>query len=160
MNCRRNQGDVCRSSREQTPKFTIERAAEKLGVDSRTLRRYEAGETEVPEDILIAMSKIYGDPLLPWNYWTRSSLIAKHYGMKPFEENNVYAAALSAADDLNQLSQRRERFIEIMKDACVIENEHNDFREIDATAADCAKKMIYLRFVAAKKEKTATAMAV
>lgn len=152
-------GNICRKSRERAGK-SVEASAGFVEVSTRMIHQYESGDSEVPEAKLLKMAECYGDPLLPYNYWAMTSEIAKHYGFGPFEEDNVYAAALGAADDFNQLSQKRERFIEIMKDALVIGEEHDDFSEIDKTTADCAKKMIFLRFIATRKEKTATAMAV
>jgi transcriptional regulator with XRE-family HTH domain len=49
-------------------RLSREEAAHRLHVGSRTLASYELGETLVPPDVVMGMSRVYDDPTLPADY--------------------------------------------------------------------------------------------
>lgn len=59
--------------------LTAEEAIEKIHVGRRTLFSYEAGETIPPADVVLEMSKAYGDPYLTQNYCREFCAIGNAY---------------------------------------------------------------------------------
>lgn len=157
MNCQK--GDVCKRSRERSGLKSNE-AAQEFNISTRTLDRYEAGEYDIPEDVLIQMSKTYHDPFLPWNYLVLTNPIAQYYGLKPFEEASFSTVALRIINGLNIISREREEFAEITADEKVDSEEDPRFTEIISTVESVSQGMAFLKLINAAKEKTTFAKAV
>ena len=57
--------------------LTQEQASEKLCISGRSLINYETGKTNVPDDIVNKMTKIYNAPVLGY-YWLRNTQTGKN----------------------------------------------------------------------------------
>jgi len=152
-------GDLCRKSREQA-NVSIPVIAEFLKLSTRMIDFYEAGESPVPDDKLLKMAELYGDPLLPWNYWTINSPIAKHYGFKPFTDKTIYSAAIEAGNSFNVISRDREDFMVIMEDGRIDDNERPKYEEIVGASKKASLAVLFLDLILNRKEKTALQEAV
>ncbi|MDR1688303.1 MAG: helix-turn-helix domain-containing protein [Clostridiales bacterium] len=58
--------------------ITQERAAELLGVSTRSLCDYENDHMKVPNDIAASMAEIYNNPMLEWLHLRENSAISKY----------------------------------------------------------------------------------
>lgn len=142
MNCQ--SGAICKKARIRS-NIIADNASLELNLSSRMLGRYEAGEYVVPEDILLKMAELYNDPLLPWNYWAASSLVAQCYGIKPIDDANFSAVALRVVNGLNKLSNKREDFAEIVADEKIELKEKVEFEEISAMIENLSRGVTFLR---------------
>lgn len=145
-------GNLCRRSRERSGK-RIEATADFLEVSTRMINLYESGESKVLETKLLKMAEFYSDPLLPYNYWATNSLIAKHYGFKPYEQKSVFEATIEAGNSFNVISHEREEFMAIMEDGEIGSNERGKYEEIVKATRKSSMAVLFLDVLVNQKEK-------
>jgi transcriptional regulator with XRE-family HTH domain len=64
---------------EVRPRLSIERAADALGIDDRTLWNYETGANTPSPEVALAMSRLYSRPELTHRYCNEVCAIGKAY---------------------------------------------------------------------------------
>ena len=108
--------------------LTQEAAAELLHVTPRRLSEYESGRIRVPDDIALAMSEAYGDPLLIYRH-----LRQRGPGVIPeVARQNLSCAALDLLSRLRGFGTRHQddRLMEIARGDVVHEWDRDDFTAI------------------------------
>ena len=102
--------------------YTIEQAAAKIFVDSRTLSNYENGNTVPPPDALNKMSEIYNDPALRRYYCSKICEIGKkdHVFTRP---KNLYSSGYKLINANEKLQEVRETLFKILADGKVDDDE-------------------------------------
>lgn len=89
--------------------LSIEEAAYKLNVATRTLSNYECGQTVPPSEVVLAMSRVYGEPFVTQLYCKECCAIGKAYSYEVL--NNVN---LSLESVLISLQEELEEAIEVL----------------------------------------------
>ena len=79
--------------------FTQERAAERLHISDRLLRRYESGEIRPPDDIVYNMVEIYNDQRLAVEHLRQSSRVAAEL-LPPVDDVPLQTVAIRAFNDI------------------------------------------------------------
>ena len=151
-------GVICRKSRERAG-IDMDQAAELINSSCRMLSRYEYGESTVPEDKILKMSEIYQDPLLPWNYWASTSLIAQHYGIKPMPDIDFPTVALRVIRGVHMVSKEKDICTEILGDAVIDRDELPKFTELVNEIEEISREMTFLKLTSQEKVKEKTTFA-
>jgi transcriptional regulator with XRE-family HTH domain len=119
-----NRYKVCRTAAG----ITQERAAELLGVASRTMSDYENGHARVPDDIVATMAEIYKSPLLAWWHLQQTSILGKYLPdiVMPQTHGDMAFQLILAKDDLEPTVKTIKS---IMANGRIDDHEQGDFNE-------------------------------
>jgi transcriptional regulator with XRE-family HTH domain len=159
---KKQQDSIYRDARKKR-NISLETAAEMLGVSTRTLAYYEGGEVPTPADTVVAMSKLYNDPLLMPQHCRVVCAIGKVCTLD-VRNINPYQLTVQFVKEFNDVHDRMKRFIEIISDGEVQDSEIPDWLDILRDIEELEQKAAQLRFLSmARRRKTgetATAIAV
>ena len=121
---------IIREGRERTG-LSQEQLAEKLNMDPRTLRRYESGEFEVPNDTMQKVADLAGDSLLMYRHLKDKYHIRDDI-MPPVRPVPLAVAVLHLLAELRKLekTQTATRLLELADDGVIDPGEKADFSMI------------------------------
>jgi transcriptional regulator with XRE-family HTH domain len=158
----RQQGSIYRDARKKR-NISLEKAAEMFNLSTRTLSYYESGDMPVPADIVVAMSKLYNDPLLMPQHCRMACPIGK-ICILDIGETNSYQLTVQFVKEFQDVQDRLKRFIEILSDGEVQDIEKPDWMDILRNIEELEQKAAQLRFLnmtrRRKYNETATGIAV
>lgn len=109
--------------------LSIQEAAFRLHIGSRTLVSYENGYTLMPPDVVIKAAEVYNEPLLCARYCTESCPIGQVF-TQPVEVRSLAEAVLSLMKEYNDIQEMRNKLIEVAADGVITEDELPIFRKI------------------------------
>lgn len=149
--------------------LSIEAAAFRLHIGSRTLINYENCHTLVPPEIVLKMAEIYREPTLTARYCAENCPIGQAYS-QPVEIKNLAESVLALIKEYNDVREIRDSLIELAADGIISEDELPEFRKILDELLDLEQKIEALKLWAAsylpigemirrRKEKAAIAAA-
>ena len=127
--------------------FTQERAAELLGVATRTLQAWERGESAVPNIRVLAMVDIYGAPSLALEHLRFTNVIA--YELLPAAREIPVAQAvcqLMAAVRRLESIHAGDQLLEIAADGKVDDLERADYDQLLIELEPVVAAVMALRF--------------
>lgn len=136
-------------------------ALESLHIDYETLGKYERGQLTPPDDTVIAMARVYNDPILKLEHLFEKNPIGRSLGWK-IDRTELSQCTLGFLGRFNEVAAERDNLISIVSDGAVDDNEQTEFSLIMAKSDRLAQEAIRLRFAAMYqiKEKTALPQAV
>ncbi len=125
----RENKNIYQISRERAG-LTREAAAERLEfITAARIEKIESERSDVHPEEVLAMAKVYDNPLLRNAYCTQECPIGKKYMVRA-EEKSLSQITLEMVVTLNNLMNERDRLMEITVDGTVTEDEERDFRAI------------------------------
>ena len=129
--------------------FTQERAAERLHISDRLLRRYESGEIRPSDDIVYHMVEIYNDQRLAVEHLRQGSRMAADL-IPPVEDLPLQAVAIRAFNDIADImaAQPERKLLRIAEDGVISEEERPVLDEVMAVFSRLAKLYTQLRIAA------------
>lgn len=129
--------------------FTQERAAERLHISDRLLRRYESGEIRPPDDIVYNMVEIYNDQRLAVEHLRQSSRVAADL-IPPVEDLPLQTVAIRAFNDIADIlaDQPERKLLRIAEDGVISADERPVLDEVMAVFSRLAKLYTELRIAA------------
>jgi len=104
-----------------------EEAAFKLHVGTRTLAKYEAGETVPPPEVVLAMSRLYKIPWLTQHYCKQNCAIGKAYSYEVLNAVNLDLASVILK--LTGEMKEAEAVLAKMLELAVNKNSRSDFSD-------------------------------
>ena len=128
--------------------LTQETAAIELNIPRRSLVNYENGTTFVPDDIAVAMSKLYQVPIIRY-LWLKNTLCGQC--LLDFEEKNLSESILGLAVKLNESNSHLNDLMLIGSDGRIDTNEKPKYTLILDTFRQLAKDILSLNFCSIKK---------
>ena len=129
-------------------KMTQEAAAIELNVPRRSLVNYESGFTAVPDDIAVAMSKLYNAPIIRY-LWLRNTLCGQF--LLEVEEKDLAENILSLAVWFNNSRTCMDELLAIGADGYIDIKEMSKYTQILDTFRQLAKDILSLNFHQNKK---------
>lgn len=129
--------------------LSIEAAAFKLHIGSRTLINYENGHTLVPPEIVLKMAEVYGQPVLTAKYCADYCPIGQVYAY-PLVDKDLATIVLGFLKEHNDVRLIRSRLIEIAADGLITEEEIPEFEAILNELLDLEQKIEELKLWAAR----------
>ena len=131
--------------------LTQDQMAEELHIDPRTLRRYESGEAETPDDVMLRISELAGCQMLLYQHFKTKYRIADDM-MPGVTELPLAQAAVTLLSELAALEEAKaaSRLLALAKDGVIDATEKKDFEFIMEKLDGVVKAVMLLRF--AKKE--------
>ena len=111
--------------------MTQEQLAEYLRIDPRTLRRYETGELPTPDNVMLDVAELAGQPLLLHRHYKSKYGISDEI-LPPVETMPLAVAVVNLLSELEQLERNRvaSRLLELARDGVIDPNEEQDFRMV------------------------------
>ena len=131
--------------------YTQEGFAEYLRIDPRTLRRYESGELETPDAVMLDAVELAGRPLLLYRHFKGKYRIADEI-LPPVEAVPLPVAVLNLLHELDQLERSRtaSRLLELTRDGVIDPEEERDYRMILAKLEGVRRAVTLLRYAESK----------
>ena len=111
--------------------LTQEQAAEKLCIDPRTLRRYESGELPTPDDIILRMAELAGEPYLVYQHFKTRYQIGDAI-LPEISPVPLAVAVVGLLHELEKLERGRvaSRLLELASDGVIDPSEEKDFQMV------------------------------
>lgn len=142
--------------------LSIEEAAFRCHIGSRTLVNYESGITNTPPEVALQMAEVYGEPALTARYCAEYCPIGQVHA-QTVEQRDLAGAVLGIIKECNDVRTVRDRLIEIAEDGIISEDEVPDFERAMDELVGLEKRILTLKLWAAryisrgevKKKKTA-----
>ncbi len=129
--------------------YTQEQAAELLHISVRMLCRYEAGETEVPNDVADRMVGLYNDNYLAVAHLRNSSAMAAQL-IPDVDVCNLQTAAMRLFNRLGKILPRHPdlQFMQIAEDGVIDESERDELDQILEDLEELTKVFTEVRLAA------------
>lgn len=128
--------------------MSIEEAAWRIHIGTRTLVNYENGHTLVPPEVALKMAEVYSQPTLTARYCAEHCPIGQKYAY-PVERRDLPAAVLGLIKEFNDVKLLRDKLIELASDGVISEDEVPEFERILNELMDLEQKIESLKLLAA-----------
>ena len=125
--------------------LTQEQASEKLCICLRSLINYETGRTNVPDDIVNKMTKIYNAPVLGY-YWLRNTQTGRNI-LPALAKSSLAENGLSLLDGLNTANEYKNDVIKICLDNKIDASEQPKFKKIVEASKTLMKTLMNFTFI-------------
>ena len=129
--------------------LSLQEAAFRCHIGSRTLVNYEAGITNTPPEVALQMAEVYGDPALTARYCAEYCPIGQVHA-QTVEERDLAGAVLGLIKECNDVRTIRNRLIEITEDGIITEDEIPDFEWAMDELLDLERRITTLKLWAAR----------
>lgn len=108
-----------------------EELAEYLRIDPRTLRRYESGEIQTPDGVMLEVTELAGRPLLLYRHFKEKYGISDEI-LPPVEAVPLSLAVVNLLTELDRLERGRvaSRLLELARDGIIDPGEASDYQMI------------------------------
>ncbi len=109
--------------------LSLEEAAFRIHVGTRTLSKYEAGENVPPPEVVLAMSRLYREPWMTQLYCRRDCAIGQAYSYEVLDRVNLDPASilLKLVGELKEAEAVLGRLLEL----AVNKNAREDFSQAE-----------------------------
>jgi len=140
MNC--NCENIFKTSRENA-NLTQERAAELLGVSTKTISNWECYKWDNMEDKkIVKMAKFYNDPTLPLKWLVMHSPFSDY--LPPIEFDGKGNAIIDTVDSHNDFDDIAKLLVKVLKDKKVDDHELDDWEKIKRISLKLAGALMSL----------------
>ena len=130
-------------------KLSMEEAAFRANIGTRTLAKYEAGETTPPADVALRLAEVYEDPDLIAGYCSRECAIGRVF--RPNVETvNVAVGTLKLLSELKDVNEVMDCLVQIASDGHVSEAEMADFERILCELCDLQREIERMKLLATR----------
>lgn len=115
---------------------TQEELAELLGVDVRTIRRYEAGQTPVPDDIMLQVSSLADEPLLLYWHFKQKYRLPDEI-LPEVQRVDAAQAVIALLHELDELEKAHvaSKLLALFADGIIDPSERSDYEFITSKFA-------------------------
>ncbi len=122
--------------------LTQERFAEQFSIDVRTLRRYETGELEPPDELMLAVAENVGDPLLMYQHFKQKYRLPDEI-VPEVEAVPLTQAVVALLHELEKLETGRvaSKLLELAADGIIDPAERSSF-EVIMRALDGVRRAV------------------
>lgn len=120
-------------------------AADMLHIDYETLGKYERGQLIPPDEMVIAMAKLYGDAVLVLEHLFEQNPIGRMFGWK-IERKDLPKYTLGFLRRFNEVEASKDRLIAITDDGIVDPAERPEFGAIMEQSDRMILTALLLRF--------------
>lgn len=124
--------------------MTQERWAEAIGVDVRSVQRYEQGETTPPDDIVATMAMISAHPVLC--YWHMTSRPQLGDVLPDVERVPLPQAVIQALVAISNFSDMQGGLLQLAADGMITPDEQYEWAEIVARLDGVTKAILQLKY--------------
>lgn len=124
--------------------MSIEAAAFRLHIGSRTLINYENGHSSIPPDVVLKMSEEYERPELCARYCSEVCPIGQKHAHK-VEFRPLEGAVLGFVKEFKDVKSIKNRLIEIAEDGVICEKEIDEFQMILKEIDELSQKIEMLK---------------
>lgn len=138
-----NDGNIYRTAR-MLAGMTQERWAEAVGVDVRSIQRYEQGETTPDDDTVSMMATISAHPVLCYWHMTRRSQLGDV--LPEVERVPLPQAVVQVLCAISEFSQRQYRLLQLAEDGKISADEQLDWCGITAQMDHVIKAALQLKY--------------
>lgn len=130
--------------------LTLEKAAERLGVDPRTLTKYESGALPVRPEMALKMGEVYGQPeTLPRRHCAERCPIGRI--LRPvFQAGNIASDTLRLLKELRDVNERVANLVEVAADGEVQPDEVPEFKATLKELSELGEAIEKIKLLAAK----------
>lgn len=129
--------------------LSIEEAAYRLNIAPRTLCKYESGELNVPPDMALKMSQIYGMPeLAPWHCAKRCAI--GRVFCPVFQMGDLATDTLRLMRELRDVNERIGDLVDIAADGEVESNELSAFQDVVKELSELGEAIEKIKLLATK----------
>jgi transcriptional regulator with XRE-family HTH domain len=125
----RREGESMFKDARKGAELSIEAAAFRLHIGSRTLTNYENGHSTVPPDVALKMSEEYGRPDIHARYCSEYCPIGQKHA-NPVEFRDLEGSVLGVIKELNDVKALKNDLIDITADGKISRDEAENFRRI------------------------------
>nr|WP_325300368.1 helix-turn-helix transcriptional regulator [uncultured Dysosmobacter sp.] len=118
-----------------------------LGTDPRTLRRWESGEAPTPDDIMLAVAKLAGSPLLMFRHFKEKYKIADEI-MPSVQSIALSQAVINLLYSLADLEREQvaTKLLDLAADGMIEYQEEADFAYIMAKLDGVVRAVMNLKY--------------
>jgi transcriptional regulator with XRE-family HTH domain len=109
--------------------LSMEEAAQRLYIGSRTLADYETGRTIAPPDVVMRMAEVYQEPTLPADYCSKVCPIGQvlAHGV---DRSEFAVTVLRVLKEFADVERLKDNLIQIASDGKISSQEEAEFRAI------------------------------
>lgn len=129
--------------------LSIQEAAFRLHIGSRTLLNYENGYSMVPPDIVLKAAEVYNEPLLCARYCVESCPIGQVYAT-PVEIRDLASSVLGLLKEEADVHSIMHKLVTIAQDGEITQEEIDEFRSILQELIELEQKIETLKLWAVK----------
>jgi len=137
-----------RRAREKA-NLSREEAAFRANIGTRTLAKYEAGETTPPADVVLRLAEVYNDLDLISAYCSRECAIGRVFRPK-VKTADIAVSTLRLLAELKDVNDTIDRLVQIVSDGHVSTAEMDDFRTILIELCDLHREIERMKMVASQ----------
>lgn len=126
--------------------LTQEEAAYQLHISTRSLAAYEAGETKVPEDVVISLVEIYKTETIAFYYLKFENTVGQKY-LPKIDNGELATLVIKLKKEIIDIQKMEYRLLEIASDGKIDETERVDWEKIQNKLEEAAAVALALRFL-------------
>lgn len=132
--------NIYQTTREQVG-LTREKAADAIGfISADRIEKIESEKSFPHPDEILALAKCYNKPSLCNYYCSNECPIGEKY-VPEVKSTDLSVITLEMISTLNTLSKEKDRFIDIVVDGRITDDEKKDFEKIRADLKDMARSI-------------------
>ena len=130
--------------------LTQEEAAERLGISTETLKRYEGGRLTPPDEAVARMCSVYG---VPWLALEHAKATDRLGVLPPVEPKPLPMATISLTNRLRDAADRLAALLRIAEDGVIDDTERPEFDDIVEDLRETIAAAYQVIYADAKKER-------
>lgn len=137
--------NIYQTARESSG-LTQEKAAERIGVSTESIRIYESGKRIPPDDVVVRMVDIYDARYLAYQHIKENVKAAGSLIPSNVEIKDLPTAVLRLQKEVNDFMKIREQMIDITCDGVISEDERPAWNRITKELDDISRAIMSLNF--------------
>ena len=137
--------NIYQTARESSG-LTQEKAAERIGVSTESIRIYESGKRIPPDDVVVRMVDIYDARYLAYQHIKENVKAAGSLIPSNVEIKDLPTAVLRLQKEVNDFMKIRDQMIDITCDGIISEDERPAWNRITKELDDISRAIMSLNF--------------
>lgn len=137
--------NIYQTARESSG-LTQEKAAERIGVSTESIRIYESGKRIPPDDVVVRMVDIYDARYLAYQHIKENVKAAGSLIPSNVEIKDLPTAVLRLQKEVNDFMKIRDQMIDITCDGVISEDERPAWNRITKELDDISRAIMSLNF--------------
>lgn len=129
-------------------RLSMEEAAFRANIGTRTLAKYEAGKTP-PPDVALKLAEVYEDPDLIASYCSRECPIGRIFRPE-VKTVDIAVATLRLLSELKDVNETIDRLIQIARDGQISSAEISDFERILKELGELHQEIEWMKLLGLK----------
>lgn len=137
--------NIYQTARESSG-LTQEKAAERIGVSTESIRIYESGKRIPPDDVVVRMVDIYDARYLAYQHIKENVKAAGSLIPSNVEIKDLPTAVLRLQKEVNDFMKVRDQMLDITCDGVISEDERPAWNRIIKELDDISRAIMSLNF--------------